>query len=347
MSLGPVMVGISGVTLSAAEREMLCHPLVGAVILFTRNYESPQQVQQLVADIKGLRQPQLLVCVDHEGGRVQRFRQGFSRIPAMRPLGEVYDQDKKRARRLCEEAGWLMAIELRAIGIDFSFAPVLDLDFGVSEIIGDRSFHSDPQAVSELALSFTRGMQTAGMAATGKHFPGHGAVEVDTHLGIARDERSYDDIVVNDLVPFSRLISNGLAGVMPAHVIYPEVDAQPAGFSRFWLQEVLRLRLGFQGVIFSDDLLMEGAAVAGDVNQRAEAALEAGCDMVLICDNFEAISDALDHLERYDNPTSHLRLARMHGKGDITREQLHNNPRWRQALHALEAFVEPRPMDLL
>ncbi len=333
------MVGISGTELTPEEKEMLKHPMVGAVILFTRNFEDPIQITQLISDIHQLRQPRLLVAVDHEGGRVQRFRNGFTRLPAARRFGELYDESHDRAKRLSETAGWLMAVELRAVGADFSFAPVLDLDHGVSEIIGDRSFHQDAHAVSELTQSYILGMQKAGMAATGKHFPGHGAVEVDTHLGIATDPRSYSDIEADDLVPFERLIHAGLAGVMPAHVIYSNVDAKPAGFSRFWLQEVLRNRLGFQGVIFSDDLLMEGAAVAGEVWQRAEAALEAGCDMALVCDNFAAITKTLEHLERFDNPASHLRLARMHGRHPTTLEKLHRNPQWRQAVQSLEPWL--------
>jgi beta-N-acetylhexosaminidase len=341
------MVGLSGKALTEEERDMLSHPMVGAVILFTRNYDNPQQLQDLITEIHLLRDPHLLVCVDHEGGRVQRFREGFTRLPPLRLFGELYDEEPKRAKRLAETAGWLMAVELRAVGIDFSFAPVLDLDYGVSEIIGDRSFHRQPQAVADLAQSYISGMNKAGMAATGKHFPGHGAVEVDTHLGIARDERPLVDIESDDLVPFERLIRAGLHGVMPAHVIYPQVDNKPAGFSPFWLQEILRKRLGFQGAIFSDDLLMEGAAVAGNVCDRAEAALAAGCDMVLVCDNFSEICNTLERLERFDNPASHLRLARMHGRHLLTRDQLHNNPQWHQAVHALDSLSQAGPADLL
>jgi beta-N-acetylhexosaminidase len=347
MSLGPVMVGLSGQTLTQEERDMLLHPMVGAVILFSRNYDNPQQLQELISEIHLLRDPHLLVSVDHEGGRVQRFREGFTHLPPMRRLGEIFDDEPKRARRLAETVGWLMAVELRAVGVDFSFAPVLDLDYGVSEIIGDRSFHRQPQAVADLAQSFIGGMQRAGMSATGKHFPGHGAVEVDTHVGIARDERPLVDLELADLIPFERLIKAGLAGVMPGHVIYPQVDSQPAGFSRFWLQEMLRQRLGFQGVIFSDDLLMEGASIMGSVSDRAEAALAAGCDMVLVCDNFTEICNTLERLERFDNPASHLRLARMHGRHPLSRDQLHNDPHWHQALHAIEPLLQAKPLDLL
>ena len=347
MSLGPVMVGLSGTQLTDEEKEMLNHPMVGAVILFTRNYETPLQLQDLIADIHMLRTPHLLVCVDHEGGRVQRFREGFTRLPPLRRIGEVYDQDARRAKRLAETAGWLMAIELRAVGVDFSFSPVLDLDYGVSEIIGDRSFHRKAHAVANLAQSYIGGMQRAGMAATGKHFPGHGAVEVDTHVGIARDERPFVDIESDDLVPFERLIHSGLAGIMPGHVIYPNIDPQPAAFSRFWLQEILRKRLQFQGAIFSDDLLMQGAAVMGGVSDRAEAALEAGCDMVLVCDNFNEICNTLERLERFDNPASHLRMARMHGRKPVTRDQLHNRPQWHQAIQIMDSLNQAKPVDLL
>jgi beta-N-acetylhexosaminidase len=322
MSLGPVMLDLAGPQLAPVERERLLHPLVGGVILFSRNYQNPQQLEALVGEIHRLRQPPLLVAVDHEGGRVQRFREGFSALPAPGVLGRLYDEQKQRAKRLAEACGWLMATELRAAGVDFSFAPVLDVDRGVSRVIGDRSFHRDPQAVADLAHSYMIGMTRAGMAATGKHFPGHGAVEADSHVAIPVDERAYEDIYQADILPFERMIHYGLAGIMPAHVIYPRVDARPAGFSRFWLQEVLRKRLQFQGVIFSDDLSMEGATVAGGVVDRAQAALSAGCDMALVCNDPRAADKVLDGFGVYDNPASHARLVRMHGRGSLSRRDL-------------------------
>ncbi len=332
MPLGPVMLDIEGQALTAEDRERLRHPLTGGVILFSRNFESPEQIAALVAEIHALRDPQLLVAVDHEGGRVQRFRDGFTRLPPVRRLGEAYDEHPKRALRLAEAAGWLMAAELRAVGVDFSFAPVLDLDRGVSTIIGDRAFHTDPEAVAELAHAYMRGMTRAGMAATGKHFPGHGAVAADSHLALPIDERPLADILAEDVLPFERMIHYGLAGIMPAHVVYPKVDSQPAGFSRRWLKEILRGQLGFQGVIFSDDLSMEGAKQAGNVVARAKAALSAGCDMVLVCNDTAATDALLDGLGPHDDPVASLRLVRLHGRHPVARAQLAADENWREAV---------------
>ncbi len=347
MSLGPLMLGVSGLALTPEEREMLQHPLVGGVILFTRNYADPVQVEALVGEIHALRTPHLLVAVDHEGGRVQRFRNGFTRLPPMRDVGVIYGHDPRRAKGLAETIGWLMAVELRAVGVDFSFAPVLDLDHGVSGVIGDRAFHRNPEIVADLAHAYMSGMNRAGMAATGKHFPGHGAVAPDSHVDVAVDERSYNDIYLDDIVPFERMIHYGLAAIMPAHIIYPNVAPEPAGFSRFWMQEVLRKRLGFQGVIFSDDLEMEGASVAGDIVDRAHAALDAGCDMVLACNDFMAMAKLLDGMRSHDDPASHFRLVRMHGRNPITRAQLRSDPAWKQAVMAMEEGIQPKTLDLL
>jgi len=339
MALGPVMLDLEGTSLSAEERELLAHPLVGGVILFSRNFESPQQVAALVEAIHGVRTPRLLVAVDHEGGRVQRFREGFVRLPPAGSLAAPYDADHGRGRRLAEACGWVMAAELRAVGIDFSFAPVLDLDRGVSTVIGDRAFHRNPEAVADLAHHYMLGMRRAGMAATGKHFPGHGAVAADSHTDLPVDERRAEDILAEDVLPFERTIHYGLAGVMPAHVVYSAIDPLPAGFSPFWLKEVLRHRLGFEGVIFSDDLSMAGAEAAGGYLERAEAALDAGCDMVLACNNRKGALQVLQGLKRRPDPVSQARLARMHGRHPVTRAELHQDPAWREAVQAVGRLV--------
>ncbi|HEX9812861.1 MAG TPA: beta-N-acetylhexosaminidase [Burkholderiales bacterium] len=335
MTLGPVMLDIAGETLNVAERERLRHPLVGGVILFSRNYRSPEQIAVLVSEIHGLRAPRLLVAVDHEGGQVQRFREGFSRLPPLRRFGRLYDENPRRAKRLAHTAGWLMAIELRAVDVDFSFAPVLDLDRGVSKIIGDRAFHASPDAVADLAVSYVAGMTEAGMAATGKHFPGHGGCVADSHVALPVDERSYADIYVEDLVPFERLVENGLAGIMPAHVVYPRVDAQPAGFSRVWLQDILRQRLGFQGIIFSDDLSMEGARGAGGMVERAALALAAGCDMVLVCNDPVGADEVVQQLRAHDDAASQLRRVRMHGRPAPRPAELTQQAAYRDAVEMI------------
>jgi beta-N-acetylhexosaminidase len=330
MSLGPVMLDIEGTELNADDVRRLQHPLVGGVILFARNYSSPSQLKELTASIHAVRQPPLLIAVDHEGGRVQRFRDGFTRIPPMRELGKVWDHGPKRARQLAEEAGWVLASELRAHGVDFSFTPVLDIDYGNSGVIGDRAFHRNTQAIAELALSLMTGLKRGGMASVGKHFPGHGFVAADSHVDIPVDERGFSEIESHDVEPFRRMIDAGMQAVMPAHVIYPKVDEHPAGFSKIWLHQVLRKHLGFNGVIFSDDLSMEGAVVAGDVTQRAVAALNAGCDMVLVCNRPDLVDELLLNLDCRISAVSMARLARMHG---------HRNPPTMAALHEDADFV--------
>ena len=314
MGLGPVMLDVLGTQLTADDEARLRHPLVGGVILFTRNYQSPKQLAELCAAIHDLRTPHLLIAVDHEGGRVQRFREGFSKIPAMRELGKIWDSHPQQARHLAQQTGYVLAAELRACGVDFSFTPVLDVDYGLSSVIGDRAFHSDAQAVAELAHSLMRGLKQGGMPSVGKHFPGHGYVQADSHLDIPVDEREFVDIEMCDLIPFRQMVDFGLTAVMPAHVIYPRVDSRPAGFSPIWLKNILRGQLRFEGCIFSDDLSMEGATVAGGIVQRAEAALNAGCDMVLVCNKPESADELLQNLNWQMAPASIVRLAHMRGK---------------------------------
>ncbi len=297
--LGPAVIGIEGLELSAADTARLLHPLVGGVILFSRNFSATAQVKQLTAAIHALRTPALLVSVDHEGGRVQRFREGFAAIPPMRTLGVLWDTDPASAITEAQRLGRVIATELRAVGIDFSFTPVLDLDFATSAVIGDRAFHPDPQVVAALAVALREGLNAGGCAAVGKHFPGHGFVAADSHLEVPVDQRPLADLVTSDLVPFAALSHAGLEAIMPAHVIYPAVDSVPAGYSRRWLQDILRTQLAFDGLVFSDDLGMAGAFTAGDMVARATAALAAGCDMVLSC-NDVAATDAL--LERWHPP---------------------------------------------
>ena len=339
MGIGPVMLDVAGTVLTAEDEARLRHPLVGGVILFTRNYESPRQLTELTASIRALRSPPLLIAVDHEGGRVQRFRDGFTRIPAMRELGRIWDEHPKRARHLAQQAGYVLAAELRACGVDFSFTPVLDVDYGSSSVIGDRAFHSDPQAIAELAHSLLQGLRQGGMHTVGKHFPGHGFVRADSHLEIPVDERSYTDIELCDLIPFRQMVNYGLTAVMPAHVIYPKVDQLPAGFSEIWLKKILRDELGFEGCIFSDDLSMEGASVAGGIVQRAEAALHAGCDTVLVC-NKPALADELLAGLKWEMPaTSKARLAQMRGRPHAdTLVQLHEQAEFVRALHEVASI---------
>ena len=310
LPLGPLMIDIAGLELSALDRERLMHPLVGGVILFKRNYRDTRQLTALCAAIHGLRAPALPITIDHEGGRVQRCREGFTHVPAMRRLGELWDGDAAAALRAATDIGYLLAAELRACGVDLSFTPVLDLDWGPSGVIGDRAFHRNPVAVTELAGALIEGLSAAGMGCCGKHFPGHGWVAADSHLAIPVDERSLAEMAP-DLEPYRHL---KLDAVMPAHVIYPQVDSRPAGFSPVWI-DMLRNEFAFDGVIFSDDLSMEGASFAGGMVQRAEAAWSAGCDVLLVCNAPDAVAQVLDNWKPAHDPVRSARLARLSLQG--------------------------------
>lgn len=298
-SIGPIILDVLGPELSIEDQEILEHPSVGGVILFTRNYENPAQITHLCKAIRRSRSTPLLIAVDQEGGKVQRFRDGFTRLPPMGEIGSLYDQDPEKARQYAEQCGWQMAFELLAVGVDLSFAPVLDLNRGLNPATDHgRPFHRQPNVVIELAKALIHGMKKAGMAATGKHFPGHGAVTIDTHVAMPIDEREYIDIEKEDLLPFSELIRSGIDAIMPAHILFPAIDDKPAVFSKRWLKDILRQQLNFTGTVFSDDLNMGGAEIAGGYAQRAQSALQAGCDMALICNNREAAIQILDQLPR-------------------------------------------------
>ncbi len=328
MTLGPIMIDLGGQQLTAEERELLRHPLVGGVILFARNYRDPEQLASLIAQIRAASTPAPLIAVDHEGGRVQRFRSGFSLLPAARRIGHEYDRDRATGLEWARELGWLMAAELRSAGVDLSFAPCVDLDYGVSEAIGDRAFHARSAAVAELAVAYMHGMRDAGMVATAKHFPGHGAVVADSHLALPVDRRALVDLEP-DLAPYRLLIANGLAAVMVAHVVFPEVDSLPASLSTHWIRGVLRERLHFQGAVFADDLSMKGAVAAvGDVVERARLALAAGCDMLPVCNDRVGVLELLDRLDVVADGASALRLVRLRGRSPIGPGSLRESARW-------------------
>lgn len=332
LAIGPIMIDIEGQSLTALDKEKIAHPNTGALILFSRNYENPEQIASLVKNIRSARNGDILIAVDQEGGRVQRFQTGFTRLPAAGRYGEQPE--------LAESAGWLMATELLAVGVDFSFAPVLDVDCGVSEIIGNRSFSQDGELAANLASAFRKGMNKAGMAATGKHFPGHGAVALDSHLTLPVDNRDLDTIRRQDLLPFQRLIAEGLEAIMPAHVVYPQIDELPAGFSAIWLQQILRKELGFDGAIFSDDLSMEGAASVGGFHERAGLAQQAGCDMLLVCNNPTAAEQVLDSIAIKRDANRERRLQGMRGQSKTERGQLLKSNEWQQVAKQIKQFNE-------
>jgi len=345
MTLGPLMIDLEGTVLQPEERELLAHPSVGSVILFARNYAEPEQLTRLVADIHAVRSPALIVGVDHEGGRVQRFRTGFSKLPPLRRIGHEHDADPQAGAALARELGWLMAAELRAHGVDLSFAPCVDLDYGVSEVIGDRAFHADPAVVAALAVAYQAGMRSAGMAATAKHFPGHGAVVADSHHALPVDRRRLVDLDA-DLAPYRLLIDNGLAGVMVAHVLYPEIDSVPASASARWIRGILRDELRFQGVVFADDLSMVGAAAVGGIVERAERALAAGCDVLPVCNHRPSAIAVIEGLKAAPDPVAALRRVRLRGRPQPDIEALHASDRWRVAQQTLERCTAPPDLRL-
>jgi len=332
---GPAVIDVVGLALTDEDRARLSHAAAGGVILFSRNFQDVQQLLSLTEEIRRLREPELPICVDHEGGRVQRFRTGFTLLPPMRELGRLWDRDRPAGRAAARAAAYVAAAELAAHGVDFSFAPVLDIDFGASSVIGDRALHFDPTAVGALGASLVQGFADAGMAAVGKHFPGHGFAEADSHVAVPRDERKLADLWKKDLVPYKAAIEAGLAAVMPAHVIYSQVDSEPAGYSKIWLQDILRGKLGFDGLIFSDDLSMEGASTAGGIPQRARAALGAGCDMVLLCNDPAGQEVLLESLKEV-SLVKPERLERMRKKGG---RDLRKSVAYREAQETLQTLA--------
>ncbi|HEX4330170.1 MAG TPA: beta-N-acetylhexosaminidase [Burkholderiales bacterium] len=341
LPLGVVIADLNGTRLSDEDRARLAHPQIGGVILFTRNFESVEQIAALCADIRTLRTPELIIAVDHEGGRVQRFRPGFTAIPAMRKLGALWDRDQQAALAMARDCGYVLATELTACGVNLSFTPVLDVDYGESGVIGDRAFHRDPQAIAALAAALQCGLGEGGLATCGKHFPGHGYVRADSHLEVPVDEREYAEIAATDMAPYPPLIAAGLASIMPAHVIYPKVDSHPAGFSRRWIAEILRGDYAFDGLVFSDDLSMEGAKVAGGVVERGQAALAAGCDMVLVCNDLAAADELLAGLHAlHVSPVSPKRVALLAKPAPAaSRAALEGLPPYVQARKSVNAFA--------
>lgn len=338
--MGPIMMDVLGTSLTEEDKELLQHPLVGGLILFTRNFQSTEQITQLVADIRIAAGKPLLIAVDHEGGRVQRFRDGFSTIPAMGSLFDMAGGDLIKAQNLAKQSGALMALEVQACGIDISFAPVLDIN-GISEVIGLRSFHQQPDIIIPLASAFISGMHSVGMKATGKHFPGHGSVKADSHIDLPKDNRCFSAIEALDLVPFKRLIATqSVDALMPAHVIYPDVDNKSVGFSRIWLQDILRQQLNFTGVIFSDDLSMEGASSIGGYIERAEAAQQAGCDMLLLCNNREALITVIEQANITIDQVSNKRIESMLNTNELTWQSLKANTLWQQLVQNNDALIK-------
>ncbi len=345
MTLGPLMIDIAGTELTAEDRDILAHPLVGGVIMFARNFAAPEQMRALTASIRSLRSPELLIAVDQEGGRVQRFADGFTRLPALRGIGRVFDNDEALGRRLARLHGTLMATEVLSVGVDFSFAPVVDIDRGLCEVIGDRSPHCAPDGVATLSLAYMQGMRRAGMAAVAKHFPGHGGVVGDSHHVLPEDRREFADLL-DDLRPYETLIDDGLRGVMMAHIRYPAICDEVASLSSYWIREVLRRQLGFRGAVFSDDLSMAGAGVAGGPVERARAAVTAGADMILICTDRPAAEQVIAAIPVQPDAAVHARLAAMRPVGDRYAAAPFGSSAWQACRDELLAAFETPPLQL-
>lgn len=334
MSLGPLMISLKGPSLDDEERRWLRSPVIGGVILFTRNFDTIEQLAALVAEIHDLRSPSLLVAVDQEGGRVQRFREPFTVLPPMRALGHAYDENAKRARKAAVDFGWLMAAELLALGIDMSFAPVVDLDLGIADVIGDRAIHAEGEVVAELAIAFADGMLAAGMVPTAKHFPSHAGVRADTHEEFATDRRDHP-VLYDDLLPYSRLIASGLHSIMVGHVAFPRLDELPASLSRWWIRTELRGRMRFTGAVISDDMNMAGVADGRSPSERIQLALAAGCDLVLLCNCPDDVAQAIESLKGYNDPAAQLRLMRLRGRNGPGLDALRQTARWQDARQSI------------
>lgn len=335
LPMGPVMLDVAGYELSQEDRELLAHPAVGGLILFSRNFDSVEQVAELVKAIRAARDGELIIAVDHEGGRVQRFREGFTVLPTAASIGDSYASEPAAALAKAKALGQLLALELRSIDIDLAFAPVLDLDYGCSSVIGDRAWNADPAALIELTKATMQGMRMAGMASTGKHYPGHGAVVADSHLELPVDERSWEELQ-RDIAPFKALIEAGMESIMPAHVLYPAVDPdQPAGFSERWTKQILRRELGFDGVVFSDDLSMAGAAASGNHAERAALAIQASCDVALVCNDRAGTIEIVDYFGADVAPAKRLTRLRGGNTGHNSLVAAQQSAAWQQARRTL------------
>lgn len=352
MSMGPLMIDVAGTSLEPDDVKLLQDPLVGGLILFSRNFTDREQIRELTAEIRSVRnatasRAPLLIAVDQEGGRVQRFREGFTDLPPLRWLGRMYDETPSAARDMARLDARLMAIEVLDTGADFSFAPVVDIDWGLCEVIGDRAFHREPTVVAELALAYMQGMRQVGMAAIAKHFPAHGGVTGDSHHVLPEDQRSYAELT-DDLFPYTSLIDDGLAGVMMAHIRYTGIEPQIASLSPYWMNTVLRQELGFKGAIFSDDLSMQGASIGGTVAERATTALQAGADMALVCNDRDSVEPVMNALQGYNDPAAHARLAAMRANHEHYAATAYGSDSWKRDLETLQTALQkpPEPFEL-